>query len=125
MPRHRASDRAGVTATGGPAGTDVLFPGSLAEDGRVQAEVFVIPIDDEAKAVADTLTDAEALAFATFATTFHLFQDELVGDGDLDLAVQEDPVAGRIVEGWAGDWHVYLEFDAGSVVGDVETTTYV
>lgn len=59
-----------------------------------------------------------------FATAFHLFQDGLVGGGDVELGIVHDPVRGRRVRGWVGNFEVTLEVDAGSIVGDVEGKPY-
>jgi hypothetical protein len=75
-------------------------------------------------ALADTLTDEEALGVGVFATAFHLFQDGLVGGGDVELGIVHDPVRGRRVRGWVGNFEVTLEVDAGSIVGDVEGKPY-
>ncbi|MCC7138355.1 MAG: hypothetical protein IT460_08025 [Planctomycetes bacterium] len=124
LPGRRGATRAGVVASSGPAGSDVVLVGGYAEDGTPQDEVFVLPLDDEATALADTLTDEEALALGVFTTAFHLFYDGLVGGGDVDLVVERDPVFGTRVRGWVGNFDVDLEVDAGSVVGEVEGKDY-
>lgn len=120
----RGALRAAVIPSSGPAGSSLVITGGFDDDGVAQDEVYVLPIDDELTALADTLTDEEALGVGVFATAFHLFQDGLVGGGDVELGIVHDPVRGRRVRGWVGNFEVTLEVDAGSIVGDVEGKPY-
>ncbi len=124
VPDRRGALRAAAIPSSGPAGSSLVVTGGFDENGVAQDEVYVLEIDDELTALADTLTDEEALALGVFATALHLFQDGLVGYGDVDLVIVEDPVRGRRVRGWVGSFEVTLELDAGTVVGDVEGKPY-
>jgi hypothetical protein len=120
----RGAVRAATIPSSGPSGSSLVVAGGFDADGVPQDQVYVLPIDDELTALADTLSDEEALALGVFATAFHLFEDGLVGAGDVELGIVHDPVRGRRVRGWVGRFEVTLEVDAGSVVGDVERKPY-
>ncbi len=124
-PARRGALRAGAIASAGPAGSDVVIVGGADESGTPRNGVYLLAIDDEATALADTLSDEDALALGVIATAFHLFEDGLTGIGDVDLAIEDDPVFGRMVIGSVGNFDVDLQVDAGSVVGDVEGKNFV
>lgn len=125
LPSRRGALAVAAVPSTGPAGSDLVVAGGYGPDGLPQDEVYVLPIDDELTALVDTLDDDEALAVGVLATAFHLFQDGLVGGGDVDLELRDDPVHGRTVRGFVGNFFVDLEVDAGSVVGEVEGKAYV
>lgn len=125
IPARRGAARGGIVTSAGPTGSDLVVVGGYDQDGVVRAEVYVLAIDDATTALADTLSDEEALALAVFATEFHVFLDGATGIGDIDLRIEEDPVFGRYVTGHVGNFDVDLELDAGAAVGNVEGKRYV
>lgn len=124
LPGRRGATRAGTIPSSGPAGSDLVVVGGYDESGVPRTEVFLLAIDDEATALADTLSDEEALAFGVFATGFHVLHDAYLGAGDVELEIDEDPVFGRFVTGWVGNFYVDLELDAGAITGYVEGKSY-
>lgn len=124
LPGRRGALAAAAIPSTGPAGSSLVVSGGFDANGDPRPEVWLLAIDDEATALADSLADDEALALGVFATAFHILDDGLEGSGDADLSVEFDPVLGRVVTGFVGDFEVFLEFDAGSVVGWVEGKPY-